>query len=92
MTQFFNDPELQRILSTFIKGRMKELAWDYEKLSFELYEQFGVVQSASNLKSKIHRGNFKGALLLLLYWILDFDDNTMQRAKAIYLRSKEDIS
>jgi len=89
MPHFFNDPELQRILSNFIVGRMKELGWDYQRLSDELQKQFGVEQTATNLKSKIYRGNFKGALFLLLYWALELDQHTMDRAKAIYLKNKE---
>ncbi|OMH33781.1 DUF6471 domain-containing protein [Motiliproteus sp. MSK22-1] len=84
MSQFLNDPELQRILSTFIVGRMKELGWDYKRLSAELQNQYGIEQSPGNLKSKIYRGNFKGTLLLILYWVLGIDQHTMNRARAIY--------
>ncbi len=73
--QLFDSPAMRETLRRVIRGRMALKGYEYRDLSRAL-EALGVVQSESNLRSKVNNGSL-GAQLFV-YILLAMDTHSLE--------------
>ncbi|MGD8591728.1 MAG: DUF6471 domain-containing protein [Gammaproteobacteria bacterium] len=92
-TSLVNTPEWSAVVKRLIRAEMALHDVTYEELSKRLKNQFGTIQTANNLKTKINKGVLGAQLFLQILSVLGTESLEVCQARRLVeeIKSKSDV-
>ena len=92
LAKLFDSPEMREVIRRLIRSRMAYKGYEYKDLSAALAE-LGVVQTDSNLRSKVNNGSLGAQLFVYIMLALDMSALEMSQVRDILadVRSAGDV-
>ena len=90
---FVNTLEWAAVIKRLIRAEMALHDVTYEELSKRLKNQFGTIQTANNLKSKINKGVLGAQLFVQILNVLGTESLEVCQARRLFeeIKSKSDV-
>jgi hypothetical protein len=82
LSKLFDSPEMRETLRRLIRSRMAYKGYEYKDLSRAL-ETLGVVQTDSNLRSKVNNGSLGAQLFVYIMLAMETDSIDLKQVSEI---------